>query len=375
MIVIATHAVFLNEKDIYGPPHAVSIFLNNKKMDHIFIKHRLFGGGKSRIEFYKNGKLTHAEYSGLNFKLPIYFQYLTEAIVTIYTIIKNSKSCKIFIGVDPLNSFAGYILNKLNIVKKNIYFSADFALKRFENPILNKLYLLLDKYAMFNAYSTWSVSKRIIAYRRNNGLPNSKNLLLPNAPFFNDIKRLPINEINNHDIVIVSALEEGIAFELLFDVVKDLRGVYKNIHLIVIGSGSKEEELKKYAKKIKIDKSIIFKGALSHSKMFDVLVKSGIGIALYDNADPLNFRYFSDPMKVRDYFASGLPVIISGNSGINEDVIEEKIGYVVSLNKKEISSKIESILQESKYKNMRKKALAYAEKYDTQKLLNIYLKT
>jgi glycosyltransferase involved in cell wall biosynthesis len=375
MIVVATHAVFLKGKDIYGPPHAVSLYLNKKKIDHLFIKHRLWGDGKSVVEFHKNGTLVKKKDVGRVRRLPSILHYLYEMYITVRIVLDTSKSCDLFIGVDPLNVLAGNILRFLGKVKKSVYFSADFAIQRFDNSLLNKIYHSLDTSAMQSTDQTWSVSKRIVVYRKKHGLLKKKNLLLPNAPFFDEIKRLPYEKIDKNTLVIVSALEKGIAFELLLDSLTVVTKKISDIKLFFIGSGTQEKIIRDYIQEKKLEKHTKFFGALPHDDMFKVLAKSGVGIALYDTSDPKHFRYFSDPMKVRDYLASGLPVIISGNSGINEDLENENVGFVVELKKEDIVKKLLSVLSPAKHKKMRENALVYAKKYDTYELLEKYFKT
>ncbi len=109
--------------------------------------------------------------------------------------------------------------------------------------------------------------------------------------------------------------------------------------------------------------------------MFDVLVTCGIGIALYTNADPTDFRYFSDPMKVRDYLASGLPTLISGNSGIGQELEQNNAGIIVQLTTKEIMrAMLDLLTNEKTQKRMRENAISMAKKFDTYKLLEEHLR-
>ncbi|HSW98152.1 MAG TPA: glycosyltransferase [Candidatus Saccharimonadales bacterium] len=374
MIVIVTHAVFLHGKDIYGPPHAVSLFLNKKKITHIFIKHNLYGTGPSVVEYYKNGKKTKTE-NIKNIAGLVFLQYFYEFLITSWIVVSKAKRCQLFIGVDPLNEFAGNVLKTIGIVGKTIYFSADFALLRFPNSMLNNFYLWLDKKAMLDSNQTWSVSKRIQLYRKENGLDNGRNLLLPNAPFFDEVKRFPYGKIQKHSLVLVSALEKGIAFELLFDVVAKLKQKLPDVTLVLIGTGSLEGTLKEYVKEKKLENTIQFVGVLSHNDMFKLITRCAIGIAFYENSDKTHFRYFSDPMKVRDYLASGLPAFISGNSGIGDELEKKNAGVKVDLSEKDIYEKLLMVLDNpGKYQKMREHAIALANEYNMSELLSNYLK-
>lgn len=372
MIVIVTHAVFLNKKDIYGPPHAVAKYLDKRMYPYIFIKHPLSGKQSTIIEYHLDGKIKktiNKKRSTDNLSV-----YLREFLITFNTV-KSIKEKKIvLIGVDPLNAFAGIILKLIGKVHKTVYFSADFSPKRFENIILNAIYLSLDWLAMFVTDQTWSVSRRIQNYRKSKGLSAKKNLRMPNAPFFNEVPRKNISQIRKEDLVLVSNFTKDIDFFLLIDVVESLVKKISKVRLSLIGAGVLEEELRSYVKSKKLERHVLFLGTKSHEEMFEVLVKSGVGIALYTNSDKNHFRYFSDPMKVRDYLASGLPVIISGNSGINTELEKNQCGISVSLDKGEITKALKKIIgREETYIHFRERALELAKKHDTELLILKYL--
>lgn len=375
MIVIAAHAVFLRDKDIYGPPHAVSLYLNKKKRDHIFIKHRLFTDkNTSIVERYEKGKLVSKK------EVPVvskpYIRRLLSEVALNRRIIKSGDKPELYIGVNPINSAAGALMKLQGEIQHNVYFCADFAIKRFDNPAMNRFYHMLDWISMKGSEKTWSISKRIVQNRDRRGLAKHKNLLLPNAPFFDDIKRRPFEKIHPHDLVLVSALEPGIAFETVIETVSKLSKKFKDIRLILIGAGSQEGPLKKLVKEQKLEKRILFKGPLPHDDMFDILTTCGVGIALYDVADPNHFRYFSDPMKVRDYLASGLPAIVSGNSAIGEEIRRKKAGFVVQANGEDLERALVTLMSHKKtHQTFRENAIKLAKTYDTYALIDTYIKT
>lgn len=372
--IIATHTVYLRGQDIHGPPHTISEFFNKNRIENIFIKYPLSSKGYRTIEFYEDGYKIHTEKKFLIRGISHWFHYLREFIVTCKTVLLYERGADLFVGVDPLNALAGAFLRSVGLVKHSVYFSVDYAIERFPGKIQNDMYHALDRMAMRISNQTWSVSKRIITARKKLGLSSSKNLILPNAPFYEDVPRVDFQKTKKHDIVLVSALADGIAFDILFEVVKKLVSQFPDIRLILIGSGPREEELHSLTRALQLDKHIIFKGPLSHEEMFKVLVESGVGIALYDTANNKHYRYFSDPMKVRDYLASGLPVIVSGNSAIGVELEEEGAGFNINADVKPLISSLKTILNnDKKHLIMREKALGLAKKYDTYSLIEKYI--
>jgi glycosyltransferase involved in cell wall biosynthesis len=369
-VALVTHAVFIDGKDIYGPPHAVSLFLNKHKVDHIFIKHTLETTGLTLVETYCDGALVHKKSYGSNSRFPSVFHYFWEFILTIFLLCRNISQNTILLGYDPLNSFAVILLKTLFGAQNCVYVSADFAKQRFSTAFLNKIYHYLDRYAMSYTDETWSVSKRIIDYRKKMGLSKSKNKYVPNAPFYNTIPRKSFSSIDRYAIVLVSAIENTIDFKKLIDAFAHATRSYPKLSLHIIGSGSRMGQLRKYIASARVKTKVVLHGVLSHEDMFAVLVQCGIGIALYHEADPLHFRYYSDPMKIRDYMASGLPVIASGNSALGYEIDEKHAGIQVNLSTDTIVSALTTILSSEKtHKTMRNNALVLAKKYDSDTIL------
>lgn len=375
MIIIATHALFLNGKDVYGPAHAVSIFLNKTKRDHIFVKHSAEGMCVSKVEYYRWGKLEKVEEFGTRKVLLFGVRHLIEFFISLKVTLETSSKSELFVGVDPLNALAGNVLMFIGKVDKTIFLSADFSLQRFQGKIMSQIYILLDKAAMFWSVQTWSVSKRIVNYRKKRGLLGAKNKILPNAPFFNDVQRVAYKDIYKHDLVLVSALKKGIVpFVLLIDAIEQLSKRVTDVRLLIIGGGSEERSLRDYVSKKKLDYCVKFYGALSHDDMFSVLVKSAVGIAVYEESDEKHFRYFSDSMRTRDYLAAGLPVFFSGPSSIGFEILERNAGRIIKLKKKVIVIALQEVLTKpALYRKLRNNALALAKEYDTYTLLKKYL--
>jgi len=373
MVIIATHVVILNNRDVYGPPHAVALYLRKKHIDHVVIKHPLYGNAQTQVEYFRDNK-QHILFYGKKAKYSFGMRYIYEFCITVYICFRERRDLRVFIGVDPLNACAGIVVKQLRLSKRTIFFCADYAIERFGNPLLNAFYQLLDVVSMRFSDEVWSVSKRIVGYRKKKGLEKCKNKLLPNAPFFEDVKRKPLSSIHPHTIVIVSALEKGVAFGLLIDVIGKLRKKVRDVKLIIIGSGSLEKSLKQKVSQNHLGRCVTFLGAMSHDKMFSILTKCGVGVALYNYSDTKSFHFFSDSMKVRDYAASGLPIVISGNSGICEDIEKEGAGIHVDITEDSLYNALYMLIKnKSIYRKYRNNAISFARKYDTFAILDTYI--
>ena len=104
---------------------------------------------------------------------------------------------------------------------------------------------------------------------------------------------------------------------------------YKNWKLTIIGSGPFEKELRELSQGDSLGEKVKFLGRLSNKQTLAKMVNFDVGVALYDKND--KYTQFCDPLKVKEYIACGLAVLINNVPPIAELVEKERIGLVVSL--------------------------------------------
>lgn len=365
MIGIVTHAVYYEKGEIYGPADAIAKYLSEKHESYIYLKHPLWGSHRSRLLTFKEGK---RQSISIGPSVAGILRYLVDTVLTIKTFWGIPRPA-IIIGVDPLNCFGGVLLKLLGKCDQLVYFTADFADVRFPNPILNKIYHFFDRVCARNADYCWSVSTRIVAYRRKQGVKDENNLLIPNAPAFAKIKRQQMSKINIYQLVIVSNLQAGVAFDAIFQALKKLAAKYNNIRLVIIGGGEGEAGVRKAIEKYHVTDRVQILGRLPHEAVHKILAQSGIGIALYE--DTAAWRYYSDSMKARDYMACGLPVLISGNLATVDDIVKAGAGLAIKPTTNNIIKAVEKILKDkATYKTYREHAIADAKSNDIEVILH-----
>jgi glycosyltransferase involved in cell wall biosynthesis len=100
-----------------------------------------------------------------------------------------------------------------------------------------------------------------------------------------------------------------------------------DFELDIIGSGNFENELKKIASEKKLEHKINFLGKKNHQEIFKYLKTfSGFGIAPYNSAS--DWTRYCDPVKVKEYLACFVPVIVSDIPEIAGLIEKEKLGFV-----------------------------------------------
>lgn len=358
MFILAGHATLINDKFVEVPINTIFDLLINNKKTFIFIRHSMDGKFRSRVYFYKKGILIHETKLWVISNISV-LRYITEILATfIFLFSQKLEKAPTYIGGNPLNAFTGVLLKKIGKINKVIFYTCDYTKNRFENKVLNTIYQKMDRINVFHSDQVWNVSSRIYNLRSDMGLEKSKNIFLPNVPSDN-FKTYTGREKSPYTFITMGMLSDQIDYIGFFDAIKILSEKQPKIKLKVLGGGEKEDEYKKYVKKIKMDKNIIFYGQVDHKKVFEELSSSGIGFALYNGK--WSFNYYGDSMKCREYFAFGIPVITTDTHSTVEEIIEYKAGIVC---KNEVNDYVYAVMKIwDKYKLYSHNAQSLANKY------------
>ena len=366
MNIITGHAKFdENGKPRHGTGFELTTYFDKRKKSYYHIRHSLFVGNKTEVE--KSTQFKKDTFN-LGYKyLPFLLRCFQEQVINFYYIFK-SRPVELYIGIDPLNGFSGVIANKLGFITHSIFYTADYAYERFNNRILNFVYHKIDMFVAKNSAQVWNVSSRIVEERIRQGIPRDKVYLVPNTPDRSKIKIKPLSQINRYDIAIVGNITRALNITIIIDEIKQLSGKYPKIRLLIIGSGEYEKDLIKYVRGLRLQKHIKFLGSLGHNDVLKILSDSAVGVAIYTDNDP--WTRFGDSMKVREYMACGLPIILNDIPSTADDVKKEMVGFVLK-NEKDVGKKIDKLLSDNKtYKIMRANAIRLSKRYDFYKVVS-----
>ena len=127
--------------------------------------------------------------------------------------------------------------------------------------------------------------------------------------------------------------DDRLLIEISKEIIKE-----KEIILHIGGFGKYEEYFENLAKE---HTNIVYYGALKYAEVLQKESKCNILFATYNPSVP-NHRY-SAPNKVYEAMALNLPVIVCKNTGIDELVINEKIGYAIDYDAKDFIKAIKKI--------------------------------
>lgn len=246
----------------------------------------------------------------------------------------SQNAFEVFIGGNNFDTLPAIFLKQITgkSIQKIIYFSSDFSENRYKNSFMNAIYTLIESFVLKHADVVISNTKRAETKRLQLGLSPKKSIVIPNGvhlsqPVFSEkqIKKDTFLYIGN------VTKEHGI-----YDFVVAMQKSIKK--LVIIGQGDQYEILKNYCKSQHINHQFFYK--MSHAETIAYLQKfNGFGLAPYTR--DAGWTWYSSPLKVNEYIACGVPIIVSNIPEISSYIDKKKIGVVYDiLDSSEIRKKL-----------------------------------
>lgn len=324
-IAFATHAFLIGGKEYEAIGDLLVETLGAANRDFYMVRHSADGERPSRVEHY-TGRAKRSTKRLNVISKPGLLRYTSEIVATVAYFTFRQKA-DIFIGLDPLNALAGILLKKLRRVHNSIFYTPDYSPQRFSGSILNKLYHAIDRYCVRQADEVWSVSPRIKQVRRDMGLPEARNILVPNVPpaTYNHLRN------NKHDkYVLISSgvVDKQLDNEGVIRAVAELAPAHPKLRLVIIGNGPDEDRLKSLIKELNLTDRVELTGRLPLSETYARYSTSGIGLALYTGK--WGFNIYGDSSKCRQCFYLGMPVISTDSHATVPEIRAAKAGVIVT---------------------------------------------
>lgn len=299
------------------------------------------------VEIYHEGKLQNKFRIPAIMYLPVYLlcriekgitriSYKMRDFISVLIVgLSVKEKFDLFVGLEGINVLAGLVLRSFGKVKIVVYYVSDYSPNRFRmygRKLLNNVYLWLDRFCVVHADFTWDVSQAMIEGRIMAGLnPRDKVKVVhvPNGLFPEQIKSLPIKERNNNYLVYMGILTPDMGPALAVKAVAQVLRQFPEIKLHIIGGPETDVNiLKKLALKLGIVDSIIFYGFIpDNNKMADIVRRCYIGLAPYRSYKE-SIRWYGDAGKIRQYMASGLPVVTTQVPPLGRYVVERGAGIM-----------------------------------------------
>jgi len=356
-IAFASHVATIDGKQYDGIGDALKESLSEVTSEYIFVRHSMDGFIDSEVQYHKNGQVLGTHKLAV-VKKPSPMRYISELLATIWYF-SFHESVDIYLGIDPLNALAGILLKRLRKVRKAVFYTADYSPSRFGNKIMDNIYHRIDRFCVKHADEVWSVSSRIVKIRKDMGLPDQKNILVPNVPP-SRYKNIRKDKHNIHELITLGIIDKQLDFEGVIKALSILKKDYPDVSFTIIGNGPDEKRLKKLAYKLNLAETVHFLGRLPFGEAQERVSSAGVGLALYTGI--WGFNEFGDSTKCREFFTYGLPVLSTDTHSTVEDIKKYEAGLVVGRSEKEYANAISRLF--TNYKSYSKNALLVASQYE-----------
>lgn len=244
------------------------------------------------------------------------------------------KKPEICIGANNFDTFAALAARRYlrQPVKKIVYFASDFSENRFGSKALDSIYLAMERCVIKHADLVVSNTKRAQARRFEFGLAPEKGRVISNGVHLHNPVFEEKNIAKDNFIFVGNVTKEHGLYELI-NVLRPLIG-----RLVIIGDGDDLQRVVELCERNQIKLELHYRKP--HDFVIDYLKAfSGFGLAPYNRES--KWTYYCSPLKVNEYIACGLPVIVSDVPEIAGYVQESKLGIVYKqINYDELKGKI-----------------------------------
>lgn len=356
--------------DLAGPSEALENYLKSRSdsLGVIYHPFHYCSDRRSIARKYAAGRLV-SEKRRCGAALPSLATYVKDALfsfIFFFGFLSRFDTC---VACDPLNGVVAVLLKKCGLIERVIFYTIDWMPGRFANPLLNKLYHALDRFCLNNCDAAWNISPRIVEIRREQGLPDERNVLVPVGV---DLEKIDLPDKTAKapaDVVLLGALSPSKGVDLVIEAWPALVARFPQLTLHVIGKtpNNAVEDGVVYApfegRLTALGPSVVLHGVMNHDTVLETLPAFDISLALYRPTDN-NLSRWADPSRVKDYLACGLPVVITDVPEIAKDVAALCAGVVAEYTVDGVTAAIAAMVEApDRWRTMRQAAVDYMQRY------------
>jgi glycosyltransferase involved in cell wall biosynthesis len=346
-------------------------YLNFRKIHNIYIRFPFFTSVTKAIwiDNFTDGRLKSRRKSLIRFYKPQLLSFLKDFIWTLIFGPWLAWGSDFVLVTNNLLGLAVWIFRSLGIVKSFGYLVVDYSPRRFRNPLIEKLYVTLDRFILYRADRVWTMSTAMLEGRARDGKIELGRVRFQTAPFGNNSHILTSEDLNRFiktDLVYVgNPNAKNVRADILIETAAILKKRGIQFRLLIVGPGD-PANLKQLSEKLGVADRLVYTGAIPEALDLDrFLAKCGIGLAPYDPGLVDNFSRFADPAKIKTYLGAGLPILTTTVPPNADEVKNAGAGVIVNpFTAQTHADLIEALWSDdSKYLQMREASVRLGKKY------------
>lgn len=376
-VTILAHSV----EQTTGFPDAFVDYLNRRKTEIVHIRFPFFFSVSKAIwvDHFVNGELKSRRKSWIRFYQPQLVSFLKDFLWTLTVGVWHVRGSEFVLVTNNLLGLAAWIFRSLGLIGKFTYLVVDYSPRRFANPLVEALYVWLDRFIAYRADSVWTMSMAMLEGRARDGKVKLGKINARLSPVGNNSHLLTAQELAAYakdDLVYVgNPNAKNVRADLLVEVLAELKRRGRRFRLIFVGPGD-VGNLRVLSENLGVESQVVFHGPILEALDLDrFLAKCSIGLAPYDPTLPDNFSRFADPAKIKTYLGAGLPVITTSVPPNAGELETNGAGKVAEFSKEAHADMIESILaDDGKYRRMREASYKMGQSYSWPSIFDRLLK-
>ena len=328
---------------------------------------------KGRVTLYAEGRrkkeapLVHfylSGYTGLKRPLIIlaFAVYCLDILFSVVFLRRRFDTC---VGIACFSAFIAVLLKKIGLVKRVIYYCLDYYVP--ENKLtFNSLFVRtinrIDNFVVRNSDVVWNISQKITEIKEQKQVSSSQKSVVVPLGYSSRLKReLPFHSINRWDIAFVGTITFNQGLQLLLEGMPDIAKKFPQVKARIIGKGPFFNDFATQVKQRQLNKYFEFYGFIKEEeKVLDILARSALGLAVWDDTLENENVKFADPGKLKLYALCGIPMITTRVAPIAQDITRRKTGVVVEYTPAALTEAVTFLLSDSgRLEEYRRNAAAF----------------
>lgn len=342
----------------YGNNYQVSIIDANGEWDNLFL---------DKVKFIKI-------YNSIFFKTFPTHGYLKSRLAYAYIFFFRFFSLKNLIKKNKPDFLFIQLISSLPLILLLLFkFDTKFILRISGYPKLSFFRKIIWKLADKKLHSILCPTKATLDLLKEQNIFNAKKIFLLEDPVFrikevNDLKKDKIKEdldFNFKYILSIGRLTHQKNFNLLIEGFKEIKKIYNEYKLIILGEGEKRQELEKLVKELNLEKDVFFLGFKNNIFNYLQISDCLISTALWE--DP-GFTLIESGILNKIVISSNCP-----NGPI--ELFNDNNGYLFNNNDK--TSLVNAFIKykDTSFQENLKKKIVTKKKFKKYSFFNHYLKT
>lgn len=298
--------------------------------------------------------------------------WLRDILWTWWEVLRSGDSYDVGIGMDCLNASTILVLKFLRKVNYVVYYTVDVTDKRFSNPILSWLYLQMDKRCCQFADEVWDISPAVQSLRNKYGYGSFPKItrIVPIGVYPEEYKRNSLGKTQSPTIVYLGSLFSIMGIQLAIRAMPLILRRVPKARLLIIGKGNYEKQLRELVVHLHLQQAVSFEYYPTRKENIRMLFSSSIGIAPY-TYDQESYKFYCDPTKVKEYFAAGLPVVITDVPDVSKIIAKTPMGIRVRYDEHEFAEGVIALLRDKDfYSECRRNIKEYIRDYSWIKIFS-----